>query len=413
MDILAKKATEPPAPIRPRNKSVPEPLERVILAALEKDPALRPQTMGALEYELNKCVKGRGSAVAAVLGLKTVEDNSSSWTDEGSRSGVFDHHYGGSQPITLHRPPDGFSPTLMGRAHSGELATRGLASTSSGDAPAEAPRPSRLSRLIGILGGLAFLGAGGYFAYDSYWAHAAKPHPVVAPTTPTDPTSPKPTTPKTDPGAAAVDPAEAPTPPTTPTTPADEILSAQQIADRLEWAQRAFEGGRIVAPPGDNLKELLDKIEKASPGNPRATELRNKASAALERRGILAQKKQHFEEAEDAFRALVVLHPDDEKAKERLARTLAVRADLSLEKHRYTAAVADANQALELSPDSVMAHLVLAEAHLATGKREVAAEDFRRVLEMRPGNVRAKKGLAIAMAPPPKKGPTKSGGKKR
>ena len=40
--------------------------------------------MGALEYELNKSMKGRGSAVLAVLGIRPPEDM---WPDEGSRPG--------------------------------------------------------------------------------------------------------------------------------------------------------------------------------------------------------------------------------------------------------------------------------------------------------------------------------------
>ena len=70
MEILAKKATESPTPPRELNPDVPEALEEVVMRCLERDPDRRPQTMGALEYELNKSAKGRGSAVAAVLGLK-------------------------------------------------------------------------------------------------------------------------------------------------------------------------------------------------------------------------------------------------------------------------------------------------------------------------------------------------------
>jgi tetratricopeptide (TPR) repeat protein len=192
----------------------------------------------------------------------------------------------------------------------------------------------------------------------------------------------------------------------------EEKVTDEKVADWLEWAKRAAEGGRIVAPPGDNLKELLDRIEKASPGNADATQLRAKTAAVLFRRGALALKNQKLVEAEDAFRAVVVLNPDDDRAKGRLARTLAVRADRSLEKRRYTASIADANQALEILPDDVMARTALAESFLALGKREQAAEEFGRVLELRPADKRAKAGRAAAMAPPPKK-PAKPGPKKK
>jgi tetratricopeptide (TPR) repeat protein len=187
----------------------------------------------------------------------------------------------------------------------------------------------------------------------------------------------------------------------------DDQLSDAEIARMLEWARRTAEGGRIIAPPGDNLKELLDRIEKASPGNTGAAELRQKTSVALGRRGALAFKKQRLEEAEDAFRALVILKQEDEWAKNHLARTLATRAERSVERRRFSAAVTDANQALEILPDDVMARLALADSYLALGKREQSSEEYKRVLELRPTNKRAKIGLQLAMAPAPKKPPPK------
>ena len=91
MEILAKKATESPTPPRDLNPDVPEALEEVVMRCLERDPDRRPQTMGALEYELTKSAKGRGSAVAAVLGLKPSEDvMSSTWGEESSKPRLFD-----------------------------------------------------------------------------------------------------------------------------------------------------------------------------------------------------------------------------------------------------------------------------------------------------------------------------------
>jgi serine/threonine protein kinase len=69
IDLLRKKATEPPRPLRELNPEVAPALETTIMSCLEIDPERRPATMAALEYELTKSVKGRGSAVAAVLGL--------------------------------------------------------------------------------------------------------------------------------------------------------------------------------------------------------------------------------------------------------------------------------------------------------------------------------------------------------
>jgi tetratricopeptide (TPR) repeat protein len=418
MDILAKKATQPAAPIRPRNKSVPEPLERVILACLDKEPANRPQTMATLEYELTKCMKGRGTAVAAVLGIKA-PDEGATWNDAAAG---FDQGFATPAQVTTPRAASATSgriatnsnlPSVGGLAELLEPAT-GLTPAEGQEAlvlptpslneasPASQtlePMPvagSAWSRVLGILGGLAFLAAGGYFAYTYQLRHmrpdvpssSQKTTPPAAkqdPTPPPDPTAPTP--PKRDPSAP----------------PNDERLSQAEIDRLLEWARVAAKGGRIVTPPGDNLKDLLDRIDKASPGNREATALRSRTASLLGRRGTLALKKQRLEEAEDAFRALVILKPDDEWSRGRLARTLAVRADRSLERRRYAAAINDANQALEILPDDVMARMALAEAYLATGKRELAAEEFKRILELRPADKRAKAGLQASLSAPPKR----------
>jgi serine/threonine protein kinase len=71
MEILTKKATlDPPPPISIRAE-LPEPVSSLVLAAMSRNPDVRPQSMDALEYELNKCLSGRGQAVASILGMTT------------------------------------------------------------------------------------------------------------------------------------------------------------------------------------------------------------------------------------------------------------------------------------------------------------------------------------------------------
>ncbi|HET9987163.1 MAG TPA: protein kinase, partial [Kofleriaceae bacterium] len=71
MEILTKKATvDPPAPITVRT-DLPLPVSELVAAAMARNPDDRPQTMDALEYELNKCLAGRGVAVAQILGMTT------------------------------------------------------------------------------------------------------------------------------------------------------------------------------------------------------------------------------------------------------------------------------------------------------------------------------------------------------
>ena len=71
MEILTKKATlDPPAPVTIRPE-LPAQVSDLVLAAMSRNPDARPQSMESLEYELNKCLSGRGNAVASILGMTT------------------------------------------------------------------------------------------------------------------------------------------------------------------------------------------------------------------------------------------------------------------------------------------------------------------------------------------------------
>ncbi len=298
MDILAKKATEAPQPLRPRNKNVPEALEHVILTALEREPAARQQTMAALEYELTKCMKGRGTAVAAVLGIK--EDNNA-W-DEQSRSG-FDR-----------------------RRDDGERSAHDRFGHARTDAPGRAwavvvGGRARGAARAGVerewIGGTAARLIGSHAAAPDPRHHRERGDEQRAPDDRADEDAERvvarhrhrrgPRDPRwcgllrvhgratQDAGARRRDDAEdasAKTPPVAEKTPA-ELGRARRRPSRRSRSpkrrcptsrsrscssgrERTAEGGRIIAPPGDNLKELLDRIEKASPGNADAAALRTR-----------------------------------------------------------------------------------------------------------------------------------------
>lgn len=71
MEILTKKATlEPMNPLTLRPE-MPEAVAALVLRAMARNPEMRPQSMEAFEYELNKCLFGRGVAVASILGVST------------------------------------------------------------------------------------------------------------------------------------------------------------------------------------------------------------------------------------------------------------------------------------------------------------------------------------------------------
>jgi eukaryotic-like serine/threonine-protein kinase len=69
MEILTKKATLDPVPPHQLRPELPEPVSRLVLSAMARNPDSRPASMDAFEYELNKCLSGRGAAVAQALGM--------------------------------------------------------------------------------------------------------------------------------------------------------------------------------------------------------------------------------------------------------------------------------------------------------------------------------------------------------
>jgi len=71
MEILTKKATQDPPPPSQVRAELPSQVSELVMAAMARSPGDRPQTMEALEYELNKCLAGRGVAVAQILGMTT------------------------------------------------------------------------------------------------------------------------------------------------------------------------------------------------------------------------------------------------------------------------------------------------------------------------------------------------------
>ncbi|HKE19224.1 MAG TPA: serine/threonine-protein kinase, partial [Kofleriaceae bacterium] len=69
MEILTKKATVDPTPPSSVRPELPPLVESLVLSAMARDPSMRPPSMEAFEYELTKCLAGRGVAVAKILGL--------------------------------------------------------------------------------------------------------------------------------------------------------------------------------------------------------------------------------------------------------------------------------------------------------------------------------------------------------
>jgi serine/threonine protein kinase len=71
MEILTKKATVDPVPPVVLRPGIPDTVNGLVIEAMARNPDARPQTMESFEYELTKCLAGRGAAVAQIMGMTT------------------------------------------------------------------------------------------------------------------------------------------------------------------------------------------------------------------------------------------------------------------------------------------------------------------------------------------------------
>ena len=392
IDILTRKASERPRAVRLLNPSVPEPLERVIHACLEIDPDLRPSSMSALEYELTKCMKGRGSAVAGVLGIKSPEPD----------------HWSGPIPLTAAAPPA--LPQDLGAQELSKAQTMPLPSSlgaavnepgardakwSPGSAAARdtaAPgesseighatltKPARLPWALLVVLAITMLAVG---VVVGGWRSRRNPAPESS-----SQRSPGPEArPLALPSAKAVEP-------TQPLAP-----KAVDVGVLLDWAQRALGGGRLVGPPGDNLKELLARIERDDPGNAVAKGLRAQAMIGLRARVKEALYQRRIDDAIGALRALNEFDPADLDARDRLAGALSERCAKRATANQIGEAISDGKAAVELAPEDPRTCAALADALLAAGRRADAAEEYRRVIALAPEDLHARRQLAETLKP--------------
>jgi serine/threonine-protein kinase len=74
MEILTKKATTDPPPPRALRPELAESVEHIVMRAMARDAQARLPSMEAFEYEITKCLRGRGAAVAKILGVSVAEE---------------------------------------------------------------------------------------------------------------------------------------------------------------------------------------------------------------------------------------------------------------------------------------------------------------------------------------------------
>jgi len=69
-DVITRRKSDLPRPPVAVQRGVSKPLSDLIMRTLQRDPSKRPGSMAKLEYELTKISRGRGQAVADLLGIE-------------------------------------------------------------------------------------------------------------------------------------------------------------------------------------------------------------------------------------------------------------------------------------------------------------------------------------------------------
>jgi serine/threonine protein kinase len=409
-ELLAlKTGFDPPLP-RLFAPTISAPLEAFILRCLARDCGERPQSMEEVELRLFELSRDSGALSQPRLLLPT--------------SGPALP----SPSVALHTAPVALSPSAAMLAERiGTLPSPvggGIAGSPLGSATSHGPSaPShdalpvagaslrhssrRLTATALVLAvatvAIGFVTAryltrphpGESSAPSSAPSPARSPAQAIAPQ-PASPAAPAPTAAPAGQALPSVAPPAPPVP--APDARVVEVLEGR-VPMLFEWARRTVAGGRFVTPPGDNLLELLTRIEDVAPNHPDLPRLRAEAAANVLRRGREHLRRRQPLEAFELYRTLLaieggVANLGAVRAAQKptgLARRFP-RSELQLQllyvartgRGAHGAGLAAAHAAIEVAPRSAAAHLALADALLAANRRDAAATEYRRVLELHP-----------------------------
>ena len=377
MEILTKKATlDPPAPSTLR-RDLPAPVEELVVRAMARDPDDRPPSMEAFEYELTKCLSGRGTAVAQILGMSSDPDLLASLNpglnvveerglahDErlSARIDRRDARLGESSD-SLSAPTTSLATALTMSSDDLELSTDTVDIVRDLDSEPTAARRSSLGWL-GWVAVLAVLGAG--FAVLFYVASGERGKGGHVPA-----------------HAGIIDAARTPPPQPVPL----DALPAKSLADADE---APVEDPPDAAPIPDRPR---DPVVKKPRDKPRAV-----TDSTVPR--SRAQAKKLLSEA-DAFKSRMkweearVLYERVAKSKHRRASGLLGLAKIAFETKDTNAAIDYAARALKAGAGD-SARMVLGHAYYKKGRYAEALRYYDQVLKRSPGNKEAQSAANLA-----------------
>ena len=376
-ELLTMKTDQPAPSPRVFAPSISVPLEKLILACIERDPAARPPTMEAVEDALQEMVnaQSRISLQMAAVTQEIPPPPSPASLSSGDLLG------------RVAVPANSAVTPPAAASGSGDLSAISSAETKI-DLKKVRPRLSPEMRATLGLGGAGLIMIIG-FASARYLTHRADKPSLTssAPKTREIPVAP-PTPPPNDPRPAMAPPSSKLAAPPSELQPTMPVAPATHDETRmlLEWAQRTLSGRRYTAPPGDNLKELLDRIETLDAKNSEAKALRSAAVKTLNKRLRDELNRRHALDALDSFRALRSLDASKhyDVWRKELVYQLLFLARSGKKGMPVEPLLLAAHGAVELAPGSAAAQLALGDVLALANRREAAAASYRKVLDMKP-----------------------------
>ena len=356
-------------PPRGIKADVPEELDRIVVRALEKDPALRYQSMAQFEYDLVKSLFGRSRAVSEMLGLHDQERGvvpEVSYSDE-APGGT--HPRADSPLATARRAPSPVPPARQKelqdeRQEERRDERRAEAGVSAAPVTGPARDPVGGWRYAGTFAALALVGVAAVTIYRRLpWnAHAqtAAPTPAAAPA---------------------------------PAAPSDADRRAQRLRSGVAEVERMMGSGFGFAQlPA--LQAQLGRL-RSDGGTGIADTLATRAKGLLVKAAEEELDRGEIEAGVAHYRIALALDAHGGGEAE-LVAALRTRAQSALSANKDTEAVRWAREVVAFSGGNAEAHALLAECLHALREDGEAVAEYEKALATRPDDPTFTHGLSAA-----------------
>jgi eukaryotic-like serine/threonine-protein kinase len=406
VDVLMQKGAYPAPRATTLRQEIPEALADVIARCLERQPGDRPPSMRSLEYELTRAIDGRASAVAAVLGLGEDSRRDTHSPDEGERVA--------SASMSMHRA---VVAAAMGERRPGQRGGTQIAPNPLSPANLSGPYPSteaasRPSAMMAGAKALFFVALGGALAgavvlalspqtLQGLIGSESSPEPSAARGGAQEVELPDRAGASTAEAVEDAHEVDADDPEGAEGSQKAELVEGEPAAERgprtpaelVEVAERALQAAEWREPAEQSLAVALTNLSIADPGNEAIGRLRREAAEQLVPVGRKALERNDHEAATVAFRDLASVWPDHDEARAGLVEALRGLAKAQRRAGEHEAALATADELLNLRPGDFGALLLRADMLFALERWGDAKATYTAARKANPRSSAAKKGF--------------------